>query len=148
MLACSWSSLFSVPCYSVDLFFLCSNAQQMPANVRDALKDAFQQEGGVSPEDGEQMLVALERSGRLQSETWSWSHDFDPHLVWVHMMTDSTARTVSCKVDFSTSQHQHIPAWNLILEMCDNITSAQRSTCYLFTVFIQRMEQTQLSSHD
>ena len=48
-----------------------SNAKQMPASVRDALKEGFQQEGGVSEEEAEQMLEAMERTGRLQSETWS-----------------------------------------------------------------------------
>lgn len=55
---------------SVD-FFSCSNAKQMPASVRDALKEVFQQEGSISPGDAEQMLEAMERSGRMQSETWS-----------------------------------------------------------------------------
>lgn len=50
---------------------LCSNAKQMPASVCDALKGVFQQEGGVSAEEAEQMLTAMERTGRLQSETWS-----------------------------------------------------------------------------
>lgn len=50
---------------------LCSNAKQMPASVCDALKGVFQQEGGVSAEEAEQMLTAMERTGQLQSETWS-----------------------------------------------------------------------------
>ncbi|XP_060923388.1 NADPH-dependent diflavin oxidoreductase 1 [Limanda limanda] len=52
-------------------FYIAGNAKQMPASVSDALKGAFQQEGGVSSEEAEQMLVAMERAGRLQSETWS-----------------------------------------------------------------------------
>ncbi|XP_041816200.1 NADPH-dependent diflavin oxidoreductase 1 [Chelmon rostratus] len=52
-------------------FYIAGNAKQMPASVCDALKEVFQEEGGVSAEDAEQMLVAMERSGRLQSETWS-----------------------------------------------------------------------------
>uniref|UniRef100_A0A673BCC1 NADPH-dependent diflavin oxidoreductase 1 n=1 Tax=Sphaeramia orbicularis TaxID=375764 RepID=A0A673BCC1_9TELE len=52
-------------------FYIAGNAKQMPTSVRDALKEVFQQEGGVSSEDAEQMLDAMERSGRLQSETWS-----------------------------------------------------------------------------
>lgn len=43
----------------------------MPASVCDALKEAFQQEGGMSAEEAEQMLTAMERSGQFQSETWS-----------------------------------------------------------------------------
>lgn len=54
---------------------MCRNAKQMPSSVRDALKGVFQQQGGLSAEDAEQMVTAMEQSGRLQSETWSWSHD-------------------------------------------------------------------------
>lgn len=49
----------------------CSNAKEMPASVRGALQEVFQQEGKLSADDAEQMLLAMERSGRLQSETWS-----------------------------------------------------------------------------
>lgn len=52
-------------------FYIAGNAKQMPASVRDALKEVFQREGDVSAEDAEQMLEAMERTGRLQSETWS-----------------------------------------------------------------------------
>ncbi|CAK6972512.1 NADPH-dependent diflavin oxidoreductase 1 [Scomber scombrus] len=52
-------------------FYIAGNAKQMPASVRDALKEGFQQEGGTSAEEAEQMLEAMERTGRLQSETWS-----------------------------------------------------------------------------
>ncbi|XP_015252211.1 PREDICTED: NADPH-dependent diflavin oxidoreductase 1 [Cyprinodon variegatus] len=52
-------------------FYIAGNAKQMPAAVCDALKETFQQEGGVSAEEAEQMLVAMEKKGRLQSETWS-----------------------------------------------------------------------------
>lgn len=45
----------------------------MPASVRGALQEVFQHEGKLSADDSEQMLLAMERSGRLQSETWSWS---------------------------------------------------------------------------
>lgn len=51
--------------------FPCSNAKQMPASVRDALKEAFQQAGGVSAEEAEQMLATMEKTGRFQSDTWS-----------------------------------------------------------------------------
>ena len=43
----------------------------MPASVCDALKETFQREGGLSLEESDQMLVAMERAGRFQSETWS-----------------------------------------------------------------------------
>lgn len=77
-----------VPCNNSVDFFSCSNAKQMPASVRDALKEVFQQEGSISPGDAEQMLEAMERSGQMQSETWSWSHD--PESLQVLIMTDST----------------------------------------------------------
>ncbi|XP_044029150.1 NADPH-dependent diflavin oxidoreductase 1 [Siniperca chuatsi] len=51
--------------------YIAGNAKQMPTSVRDALKEVFQQEGGVSTGDAEQVLAAMERSGQLQSETWS-----------------------------------------------------------------------------
>lgn len=43
----------------------------MPASVRDALKEVFQQEGGLSSDNANQMLAVMENSGRLQCETWS-----------------------------------------------------------------------------
>ena len=51
--------------------FASSNAKDMPASVCDALKEAFRLEGGLSLEESDQMLVAMERAGRFQSETWS-----------------------------------------------------------------------------
>ena len=53
------------------LSFTSSNAKEMPASVCDALKETFQSEGGLSVEESDQMLVAMERAGRFQSETWS-----------------------------------------------------------------------------
>lgn len=62
----------SVGCVTEDCCcFSCSNAKEMPASVRGALQEVFQQEGKLSADDAEQMLLAMERSGRLQSETWS-----------------------------------------------------------------------------
>ncbi|KAL2100070.1 hypothetical protein ACEWY4_004464 [Coilia grayii] len=52
-------------------FYIAGNAKQMPTAVCDALKEAFQTEGGVSASEAEEMLDAMERSGRFQSETWS-----------------------------------------------------------------------------
>ncbi|KAF7653046.1 hypothetical protein LDENG_00088030 [Lucifuga dentata] len=52
-------------------FYIAGNAKQMPASVREALQEAFQQEGGVSAEEAERMLTAMEMTGKLQSETWS-----------------------------------------------------------------------------
>ncbi|XP_056874535.1 NADPH-dependent diflavin oxidoreductase 1 isoform X5 [Takifugu flavidus] len=52
-------------------FYIAGNAKQMPASVRDALSKVFQQEGGLSSEDAIQMLAIMEKSGRLQCETWS-----------------------------------------------------------------------------
>ncbi|XP_041667703.1 NADPH-dependent diflavin oxidoreductase 1 [Cheilinus undulatus] len=52
-------------------FYIAGNAKQMPSSVCDALKEVFQQEGGMSSEDAEQMLDVMEKTGRFQSETWS-----------------------------------------------------------------------------
>lgn len=52
-------------------FYIAGNAKQMPASVCDALKEAFQEAGGASAEEAEQMLAAMEKTGRFQSETWS-----------------------------------------------------------------------------
>ncbi|KAM9734721.1 NADPH-dependent diflavin oxidoreductase 1 [Menidia menidia] len=52
-------------------FYIAGNAKEMPASVCDALKDVFQQEGGASVQEAEQMLAAMEKTGRLQTETWS-----------------------------------------------------------------------------
>lgn len=63
-------SASSVGCVA-EYSFSCSNAKEMPGSVRGALQEVFQQEGKLSAEDAEQMLLAMESSGRLQSETWS-----------------------------------------------------------------------------
>ncbi|XP_059213517.1 NADPH-dependent diflavin oxidoreductase 1 [Centropristis striata] len=52
-------------------FYIAGSAKDMPTSVCDALKEAFQQEGGMSKEEAEQMLDAMERRGQFQSETWS-----------------------------------------------------------------------------
>ncbi|XP_034565103.1 NADPH-dependent diflavin oxidoreductase 1 [Notolabrus celidotus] len=52
-------------------FYIAGNAKQMPGSVCDALKEVFQQEGGLSSEDAEQMLEVMEKTARFQSETWS-----------------------------------------------------------------------------
>lgn len=53
------------------LSFVSSNAKQMPTAVCDALKEGFQSQGGMSSAEADEMLVAMERAGRFQSETWS-----------------------------------------------------------------------------
>ncbi|CAL1568163.1 unnamed protein product [Knipowitschia caucasica] len=52
-------------------FYIAGNAKEMPSSVCDALKGVFQERGGVSAPEAEQMLAALEKSGRFQTETWS-----------------------------------------------------------------------------
>lgn len=52
-------------------FYIAGNAKEMPSSVRDALKVVFEKKAAVSAEDAERMVVAMEQSGRLQSETWS-----------------------------------------------------------------------------
>lgn len=51
--------------------FSSRNAKQMPTSVCDALKEVFQKEGGISENQAHEMLDAMEKTGRFQSETWS-----------------------------------------------------------------------------
>lgn len=43
----------------------------MPTSVCDALKEAFQKEGGRSESQAQEMLDDMEKVRRFQSETWS-----------------------------------------------------------------------------
>ncbi|KAK3527280.1 hypothetical protein QTP86_018608 [Hemibagrus guttatus] len=52
-------------------FYIAGNAKQMPTAVCDALKEVFQQEGGVTESQAQEMLDTMEKSGHFQSETWS-----------------------------------------------------------------------------
>ncbi|XP_074474499.1 NADPH-dependent diflavin oxidoreductase 1 [Sebastes fasciatus] len=52
-------------------FYIAGSAKEMPTSVCDALKEVFQQKGGVSAKDAEQMLATMERTRQFQSETWS-----------------------------------------------------------------------------
>ncbi|GAA6089541.1 NADPH-dependent diflavin oxidoreductase 1 [Tachysurus ichikawai] len=52
-------------------FYIAGNAKQMPTAVCDALKEVFQQMGGVTESQAQEMLDTMEKSGRFQSETWS-----------------------------------------------------------------------------
>ncbi|XP_037548196.1 NADPH-dependent diflavin oxidoreductase 1 [Nematolebias whitei] len=52
-------------------FYIAGSSKQMPVDVRGALQDVFQQEGGISADEAEQMLAVMEQTGRLQRETWS-----------------------------------------------------------------------------
>lgn len=52
-------------------FYIAGNAKQMPASVCDALKEAFQKEGGMSESQAQEMLDGMEKFRRFQSETWS-----------------------------------------------------------------------------
>ncbi|XP_035292077.1 NADPH-dependent diflavin oxidoreductase 1 isoform X1 [Anguilla anguilla] len=52
-------------------FYIAGNAKDMPTAVCDALKEAFQSEGGVSASQAEDMFNTMERTGRFQSETWA-----------------------------------------------------------------------------
>ncbi|XP_057211902.1 NADPH-dependent diflavin oxidoreductase 1 isoform X2 [Triplophysa rosa] len=52
-------------------FYIAGNAKQMPTSVCDALKEAFQKEGGMSESQAQEMLDAIEKVRRFQSETWS-----------------------------------------------------------------------------
>uniref|UniRef100_A0A673KQA4 Oxidoreductase FAD/NAD(P)-binding domain-containing protein n=1 Tax=Sinocyclocheilus rhinocerous TaxID=307959 RepID=A0A673KQA4_9TELE len=48
-----------------------ANGKQMPTSVCDALKEVFQKEGGMSENQAQEMLHAMEKAKRFQSETWS-----------------------------------------------------------------------------
>ncbi|XP_060719181.1 NADPH-dependent diflavin oxidoreductase 1 [Tachysurus vachellii] len=52
-------------------FYIAGNAKQMPTAVCDALKEVFQQMGGVTESQAQDMLDTMEKSGHFQSETWS-----------------------------------------------------------------------------
>ncbi|TVK72989.1 NADPH-dependent diflavin oxidoreductase 1 [Bagarius yarrelli] len=52
-------------------FYIAGNAKQMPSAVCAALKEVFQQEGCVIESQAQEMLDTMEKSSRLQSETWS-----------------------------------------------------------------------------
>ena len=42
----------------------------MPQAVREAIIEAFQAEGDRTREDGEKVLVEMEKSARYMQETW------------------------------------------------------------------------------
>jgi sulfite reductase alpha subunit-like flavoprotein len=42
----------------------------MPQAVRNALAEIFQTQGSMTPEDAEQYLQKLEKTGRYKQETW------------------------------------------------------------------------------
>lgn len=52
-------------------FLLAGNAKQMPADVLNALQTIVQTEGNMKEEEAEQFLKMLEKTYRLQTETWS-----------------------------------------------------------------------------
>lgn len=52
-------------------FFIAGNAKQMPSEVLQAVKDVVQVEGGKSEDEAELFIKELERTQRLQTETWS-----------------------------------------------------------------------------
>uniref|UniRef100_A0A8D3CNC3 NADPH-dependent diflavin oxidoreductase 1 n=1 Tax=Scophthalmus maximus TaxID=52904 RepID=A0A8D3CNC3_SCOMX len=52
-------------------FYIAGNAKQMPSSVGDALKLVFRKEGKLTEEEAERKFMTMERTGRLQSETWS-----------------------------------------------------------------------------
>ncbi|ORY15189.1 sulfite reductase flavo protein alpha-component [Clohesyomyces aquaticus] len=52
------------------LVYICGSSGKMPQAVREALIEAFQNEGGMSREDAEAYLIGMEKSGRYKQETW------------------------------------------------------------------------------
>lgn len=111
-----WVPSRSAGCVTEDRSsFPCSNAKEMPASVRGALQEVFRQEGALSAEDAERMLLAMETSGRLQSETWSWSSR--------HQETWSRLRLVQCK-------HRHTVLYLLNIQLhFFLLTRAMKSHC-------------------
>lgn len=81
----------------------------MPASVRDALKEVFKQEGGLSSDDANQMLAVMETSGRLQCETWSWSWTAY-QCQWLQMK-ECTYRTV-CHVVMG---NKYVITWHTVI---------------------------------
>lgn len=52
-------------------FYIAGNANQMPDNVRDAVKEIIQDEAEVSEDDADVYIKTLERVKRFQIEAWS-----------------------------------------------------------------------------
>ena len=52
-------------------YCLYRNARKMPEEVRDTLKEALSECGGLSTEKSEAYLHDLDRTHRYQAETWS-----------------------------------------------------------------------------
>ncbi|KAL5117596.1 NAPDH-dependent diflavin reductase [Pleosporales sp. CAS-2024a] len=52
------------------IVYICGSSGKMPQAVREALIEAFQQHGDMQREAAEQYLVAMEKSGRYNQETW------------------------------------------------------------------------------
>lgn len=51
-------------------FYISGNANQMPDNVRDAVKEIVQEEAEVSEEEANEYINMLERTKRFQVEAW------------------------------------------------------------------------------
>jgi sulfite reductase alpha subunit-like flavoprotein len=52
-------------------FYLSGRAAKMPTDVRNALKEIVQKEGGATEEAAEEFLKTMERQNRYSTETWS-----------------------------------------------------------------------------
>lgn len=51
--------------------FICSNAKQMPDDVKSALHNIIQQHGHMSSEEADSYIHRLEQTRRYQAETWN-----------------------------------------------------------------------------
>jgi len=60
-----WSLLTSGGC-----IFVAGNSKNMPANVREAIRDIISLAGGLSTDSANDMLNHMEKEGRYQAETW------------------------------------------------------------------------------
>lgn len=68
-----------------------SNANQMPNNVRDAVVEIVETEGGRSKDDAEEYVKYLEQTKRYQVECWSW-----PNLYCLLVINKWTSKYLTC----------------------------------------------------
>ncbi|KAF2638590.1 sulfite reductase flavo protein alpha-component [Massarina eburnea CBS 473.64] len=52
------------------IVYICGSSGKMPQAVREALIEAFQNDGDMTRDEAENYLTAMEKSGRYKQETW------------------------------------------------------------------------------
>ena len=60
-----WSLLNSGAC-----IYVAGNSKDMPASVREAIRDTISSVGGLSTDSANSMLDKMDKEGRYQTETW------------------------------------------------------------------------------